>query len=76
MLVLTRRMGESIMINDEIELKVLRIKGRQVHIGIDAPHSTSVHRREVWDRIRAEAEAGNLRGGSGRGHDAAGANGE
>jgi carbon storage regulator len=51
-------MGESIMINDEIELKVLRIKGRQVHIGIDAPHSTTVHRREVWDRIRSEGMGG------------------
>lgn len=54
MLVLTRRAGESIIVNDGIELKVLRIKGRQVHIGIDAPPSTAVHRKEVWERIRAQ----------------------
>ena len=53
MLVLTRRAGESIIVNDGIELKVLRIKGRQVHIGIDAPPSTAVHRKEVWERLRA-----------------------
>ena len=51
MLVLTRRAGESIMVNDLIEVKVLRIKGKQVHIGIDAPPSTAVHRKEVWARI-------------------------
>ncbi len=51
MLVLTRRAGESIMVNDQIEVKVLRIKGKQVHIGIDAPSSTMVHRKEVWARI-------------------------
>ena len=55
MLVLTRRAGESIILNDGIEFKVLRIKGRQVHIGIDAPPSTAVHRKEVWERIRAAA---------------------
>lgn len=57
MLVLTRRAGESIMVNDQIEVKVLRIKGKQVHIGIDAPSSTMVHRKEVWARIQ-EAAAG------------------
>ena len=57
MLVLTRRAGESIILNDGIEFKVLRIKGRQVHIGIDAPPSTAVHRKEVWERIRAAAAA-------------------
>ena len=58
MLVLTRRAGESIIVNDVIELKVLRIKGRQVHIGIDAPASTAVHRKEVWERIRATPGTG------------------
>lgn len=57
MLVLTRRAGESIMVNDQIEVKVLRIKGKQVHIGIDAPSSTMVHRKEVWARIQ-DAAAG------------------
>jgi carbon storage regulator len=55
MLVLTRRAGESIMIDGTIELKVLRIKGSQVHIGIEAPRETVVHRQEVWLRLQEEA---------------------
>lgn len=58
MLVLTRRAGESIMIDDRIELKVLRIKGNQVHIGIEAPRETGVHRKEVWMRLQGDEEAG------------------
>lgn len=54
MLVLTRRAGESIMIDDEIELKVLKIRGSQVHLGIDAPRNSAVHRKEVWIRINGE----------------------
>ena len=54
MLVLTRRAGESIMIDDEIELKVLKIRGSQVHLGIDAPKKSAVHRKEVWLRIQTE----------------------
>ena len=54
MLVLTRRAGESIMIDDEIELKVLKIRGSQVHLGIDAPKKSAVHRKEVWLRIHGE----------------------
>ena len=45
MLVLTRRAGESIMIDNEIELKVLKIRGSQVHLGIDAPKKSAVHRK-------------------------------
>ncbi len=52
MLVLTRRAGESIMIDDEIELKVLKIRGSQVHLGIEAPRRAAVHRKEVWLRIQ------------------------
>lgn len=55
MLVLTRRVGESIMIDDEIELKVLKIRGSQVHLGIEAPRNATVHRKEVWVRIHNEA---------------------
>lgn len=54
MLVLTRRAGESIMIDNEIELKVLKIRGSQVHLGIDAPKKAAVHRKEVWLRIHGE----------------------
>jgi len=57
MLVLTRRAGESIMIDNEIELKVLKIRGSQVHLGIDAPKRSAVHRKEVWLRIHGEPQA-------------------
>ena len=59
MLVLTRRAGESIMIDNEIELKVLKIRGSQVHLGIDAPKKSAVHRKEVWLRIHGSPDAGN-----------------
>lgn len=61
MLVLTRRASESIMIDGRIELKVLRIKGSQVHIGIEAPRETTIHRKEVWVRLQDE-EAGDADG--------------
>jgi len=57
MLVLTRRAGESIMIDNDIELKVLKIRGSQVHLGIDAPKRAAVHRKEVWLRIQDEEVA-------------------
>ena len=57
MLVLTRRAGESIMIDNDIELKVLKIRGSQVHLGIDAPKKAAVHRKEVWLRIHGEPKA-------------------
>ena len=56
MLVLTRRAGESIMIDNEIELKVLKIRGSQVHLGIDAPKKSAVHRKEVWLRIHSDGD--------------------
>ncbi len=57
MLVLTRRAGESIMIDNEVELKVLKIRGSQVHLGIDAPKRATVHRKEVWLRIHGEPQS-------------------
>ena len=55
MLVLTRSIGERLIINDgEIKLSVLEVKGNQVRIGIDAPRDVSVHREEVFERIRSE----------------------
>jgi carbon storage regulator len=57
MLVLTRRAGESIMIDNEVELKVLKIRGSQVHLGIEAPKKSTVHRKEVWLRIHGEPQA-------------------
>ncbi len=54
MLVLTRKEDESIMIGDDIEVKVLDVKEHQVKLGIDAPRSVVVHRREVYLAIQAE----------------------
>ena len=57
MLVLTRSIGERLIINDgEIKLSVLEVKGNQVRIGIDAPRDVSVHREEVFERIRSESQ--------------------
>ena len=69
MLVLTRRAGESIMIDGRIELKVLRIKGSQVHIGIEAPRETSIHRKEVWVRLEEDGEAVEVDEAAGAGTD-------
>ena len=54
MLILTRRWGESIMINDDVKVTVLDVKGSQVRFGIDAPKHISVHREEIYRRIQAE----------------------
>ncbi len=54
MLVLTRKVGESIQVGDDIRLTVLSIKGQNVKMGILAPRSVSVHREEVYDKIVAE----------------------
>jgi len=56
MLILTRRAGESIMVGDEVTITVLGINGNQIRIGIDAPREITVHRKEVYERIQAEAE--------------------
>lgn len=54
MLILTRRVGETLMIGDEVEVTVLGVKGNQVRIGVKAPRDVSVHREEIYDRIRAD----------------------
>lgn len=54
MLILTRRIGETIMIGDEVKLTVLGIKGNQVRLGVDAPKEVSVHREEIYRRIQQE----------------------
>jgi len=54
MLILTRKIGEEINVGNEITIKVLRIHGNQVSIGIAAPATIAVHRREVYERIQSE----------------------
>jgi carbon storage regulator len=54
MLILTRRVGETLMIGDEVSVTVLGVKGNQVRIGVNAPRNVSVHREEIYDRIRQE----------------------
>lgn len=53
MLILSRRIGETIRIGDDIEVVVLGVKGNQVRIGVKAPRETEVHRQEIYDRIHA-----------------------
>ncbi len=54
MLVLARKVGQAIVIGDNIEITVIEVRGEQVRIGIDAPKSISVHRKELLEQIKAE----------------------
>lgn len=56
MLILTRRVGETVMIGDDVTVTVLGVKGNQVRIGVNAPKDVAVHREEIYERIRREHE--------------------
>ena len=54
MLILTRRVNESLMVGDQVTVTVLAVKGNRVRIGIEAPQDVAVHREEICDRVQAE----------------------
>lgn len=56
MLILTRRIGEKLLIGDDIEISVLSVRGNQVSIGINAPKDVPVHREEIRDRLNKQRE--------------------
>ncbi|MEW7978702.1 MAG: carbon storage regulator [Candidatus Sedimenticola endophacoides] len=58
MLILTRRVGETLMIGDEVTVTVLGVKGNQVRIGVNAPRDVTVHREEIYERIKREQQGG------------------
>jgi carbon storage regulator len=58
MLILTRRVGETVMIGEEVTVTVLGVKGNQVRIGVNAPRDVAVHREEIFERIKREEKDG------------------
>ncbi|HDL5699890.1 TPA: carbon storage regulator CsrA [Mannheimia haemolytica] len=60
MLILTRKIGEVLLVGDDVEITVLSIRGNQVKLGVNAPKEISVHRREIYERIKASVEEENV----------------
>jgi carbon storage regulator len=58
MLILTRRVGETVMIGEEVSVTILGVKGNQVRVGINAPKNVAVHREEIFERIKSEGSDG------------------
>jgi carbon storage regulator len=71
MLILTRRVGETVMIGNDVTVTVLGVKGNQVRVGVNAPRDVAVHREEIFERIKLEEQDGGepaqARGGNGHG---------
>jgi carbon storage regulator len=61
MLILTRRVRETLMIGDDVAVTILAVKGTRVRVGIDAPKAKSVHRWEIYERIRSQRPGGGRR---------------
>ena len=59
MLILTRRVGETLVIGDDVNVTVLGVRGNQVRLGVNAPKEVAVHREEIYQRIQKEADASN-----------------
>jgi carbon storage regulator len=59
MLILTRRVGETIMIGEDVAVTVLGVQGNQVRVGVNAPKEVAVHREEIFERIQQEKQTGN-----------------
>jgi carbon storage regulator len=71
MLILTRRVGETVMIGENVTVTVLGVKGNQVRIGVNAPRDVAVHREEIFERIKREesGESTSRHNGNGNGQD-------
>ena len=58
MLILARRVGETLMIGDDVTITILSVRGGQIRVGVNAPKNTAVHREEVYEKMRKDAAAG------------------
>ncbi len=68
MLILTRRVGETVVIGNDVDITVLGVKGNQVRLGVKAPREVSVHREEIYKRIKGESGKSKASPANGHGH--------